>query len=125
MQVYTVQTLDPATYYLLKLYNTLYCNFTHVQLSAVCCDKTVLMVWPGLGTNPHLVRVRKRCFGQKYLFWLPQTQLKMSHGLSPQSGLETFLRSAQKYPLLTHFQVLKCCGPLSNPTSSPCNVSMI
>ena len=30
--------------------------------------------------KPHLVRFRERlCLGQKYLFWLPQTQLKMSH----------------------------------------------
>ena len=48
------------------------CNFTflQVQLFNFYVDKTMLMVWLGLGTRKDLVRIRKRSwFGLKYFFF--------------------------------------------------------
>ena len=45
----------------------------HGSIIYFMSDNTVLMVWEGLGTKIHLVRV-KSCFGLKYLILLPQTQ---------------------------------------------------
>ena len=77
----------------------------------------MLVLWFGLRTEKHLVRVRERsCFGLKYPFWSPQTHLEMLRQiiwlLSAQTWLEIALKSPYKYLAVAHIQKVNkwCCA---------------